>query len=280
LQQYTLMHADSSDFQPDVRRILDNYRSLADSGDASAQFNLALMYDLGQGTPADQALATHWYAKAAAQNQRAAQYNLGVMGWRTREQGAVALDQARVHWDAAATAGLAEAQFAAGVLAALDGGEGSALAVGYFEQAAEQGHVQAMANLANGLRLAALASDPADPAALGRAAQTYERAAQTYERAALQGDPLAMYMLARAHWHAEGLSKDPVLAVEWYTRAADAGDAGAQFCLGHMYANGQGVAQDYALAARWYLAAAGLPPSPSPPLAQTQEVGLDADVQG
>jgi TPR repeat protein len=287
LQQYTLMHADSRDFQPDFRRILDNYRSLADSGDASAQFNLALMYDLGQGTPADQALATHWYAKAAAQNQLAAQYNLGVMGWRTREQDVAALDQARAHWDAAAAAGLAEAQFAAGVLAALDDGEGSALALGYFEQAAEQGHVQAMANLANGLRLAALASDPADPAALGRAAQTYERAgqtyeraAQTYERAALQGDPLAMYMLARAHWHAEGLPHDPVLTVDWYTRAADAGDAGAQFCLGHMYANGQGVAQDYALAARWYLAAAGLPPSPSSPLAQTQEVGLDADVQG
>ena len=50
--------------------------------------------------------------------------------------------------------------------------------------------------------------------------------------------------------------------------------------LGQMYANGQGVAQDYALAARWYLAAAGLPPSPSSPLAQAQEVGLDADIQG
>ena len=274
LQQYTLMHADSRDFQPDFRRILDNYRSLADSGDASAQFNLALMYDLGQGTPVDRALAAHWYAKAAAQNQLAAQHNLGVMAWRTRAQDAAALDQARAHWEAAAAAGLAEAQFAAGVLAALDGGDGCALALGYFEQAAAQGHVQAMANLANGLRLAAQGSDPlADPVALSRAAQTYERAAS-------QGDPLAMYMLARAHWHAEGLPHDPVLTVQWYTRAADAGDAGAQFCLGHMYANGQGVAQDYAVAARWYLAAAGLPPSPSPPLAQAQEVGLDADVQG
>ena len=267
------MHADSRDFQPDFRRILDNYRGLADSGDASAQFNLALMYDLGQGTPVDQALATHWYAKAATQKQLAAQHNLGVMAWRTREQDAAALDQARAHWEAAASAGLAEAQFAAGVLAAQDGGDGCALALGYFEQAAEQGHVQAMANLANGLRLVAQGPDSAaDPVALSRAAQTYERAAS-------QGDPLAMYMLARAHWHAEGLPHDPVLTVQWYSRAADAGDAGAQFCLGHMYANGQGVAQDYAVAARWYLAAAGLPPSPSPQPAPPQEVGLDADIQ-
>jgi hypothetical protein len=129
-----------------------------------------------------------------------------------------------------------------------------------------------MVNLANGLRLAALAPDAADLAALSRAAQFYERAA-------LQGDPLAMYMLARAHWHAEGLPQNPALTVDWYTRAADAGDAGAQFCLGHMYANGQGVAQDYAVAARWYLAAAGLPPSPSSLPPQAQEVALNADIQ-
>jgi TPR repeat protein len=121
--------------------------------------------------------------------------------------------------------------------------------------------------------LTALSDAAPDPVGLAQALQAYEQAAE-------QGDPLAMYMLARAHWHAEGLPKDPALAVQWYTRAADAGDAGAQFCLGHMYANGQGVPQDYAVAARWYLAAAGLPPSPSPPLAQAQEVGLDADVQG
>jgi TPR repeat protein len=128
-----------------------------------------------------------------------------------------------------------------------------------------------MVNLANGLRLATPVPDATGSAALSRAAQIYERAA-------LQGDPLAMYMLARAHWHAEGLPQNPALTVDWYTRAADAGDAGAQFCLGHMYANGEGVAQDYAVAARWYLAAAGLPPSPSLPPSQPQEIGLDADV--
>jgi len=265
LQQYTLMHADSRDFQPDFRRILDNYRSLADCGEAPAQFNLALMYDMGQGTPVDLALAMHWYAKAAAQNQVAAQHNLGVLHWLKREQDAGALAQARVQWVAAASAGLAEAQFALGLVAVLEGGEGSEQALDYFEQAAQQGHVQSMVNLGNCLRLAGLALDGPDAAALSRAAHNYERAA-------LQDDPLAMYMLARAYWHAEGLAPDPARAVQWYARAAETGDAAAQFCLGHMYANGQGVPQDYALAARWYLAAAGLP--------APQEVSPSADVQG
>jgi TPR repeat protein len=113
------------------------------------------------------------------------------------------------------------------------------------------------------------------------------QALQAYEQAAEQGDPLAMYMLARAYWCAEGCSHDAEQALQAYTRAAELGDAGAQFCLGYMYANGQGVAQDYALAARWYLAAAGAPADPvSAPVAhplttpQTQEPGLTADVQG
>jgi TPR repeat protein len=130
------------------------------------------------------------------------------------------------------------------------------------------------------LRLAALSDAAPDPAGLAQALQAYQQAAD-------QGDPLAIYMLARARWCAEGCAHDAEQALRDYTRAADLGDAGAQFCLGYMYANGQGVAQDYALAARWYLAAAGAPPDPvataaAPPLAtpQTQEVGLAADVQG
>jgi len=276
LQQYTLMHAGSSDFQPDFRRILDNYRSLADTGDAAAQFNLALMYDLGQGTPVDKALAAHWYAKAAAQHQAAAQYNWGVMRWRGRAQDPDAVEQARIQWEAAADTGMASAQFALGLLGPQNAESGRLQSLEYFDLAAQQGHLQALFNLANGLRLAGLDAQTPDAAALTRSAQAYERAAQ-------QGDVLAMYMLARAHWYGEGLPHSADQALYWYTRAADDGDAGAQFCLGYMYANGQGVPKDYAQAARWYLAAAGVPasppPAPSPP-PQPQEVGLTADVQG
>ena len=52
---------------------------LANQGDASAQFNLGLMYDKGQGVPQNHAEAVKWYRLAADQGDASAQYNLGVM---------------------------------------------------------------------------------------------------------------------------------------------------------------------------------------------------------
>jgi TPR repeat protein len=54
-------------------------RSLADQGHATAQYNLGLMYDNGQGVPQDYAAATSWYRKAAAQGNADAQNSLGIM---------------------------------------------------------------------------------------------------------------------------------------------------------------------------------------------------------
>ncbi len=44
------------------------WRAPAAAGDADAQFNLGQAYKLGRGVPADQAQATDWFRKAAAQN--------------------------------------------------------------------------------------------------------------------------------------------------------------------------------------------------------------------
>ena len=51
----------------------------AEQGDAAAQFNLGLMYDLGRGVQQDYAEAEKWYYKAAEQGYAFAQHNLGVM---------------------------------------------------------------------------------------------------------------------------------------------------------------------------------------------------------
>ena len=52
--------------------------SRAQKGDAVAQFNLGVKYDLGQSVPQNHAEAVKWYRLAADQGHASAQYNLGV----------------------------------------------------------------------------------------------------------------------------------------------------------------------------------------------------------
>lgn len=52
---------------------------LAEQGDASAQYNLGVLYERGQGVPQDHKAAVKWYRLAAEQGVHDAQYNLGVM---------------------------------------------------------------------------------------------------------------------------------------------------------------------------------------------------------
>jgi len=52
---------------------------LANQGDASAQYNLGVMYYKGDGIPQDRSKATEWFEKAANQGHTKAQYNLEAM---------------------------------------------------------------------------------------------------------------------------------------------------------------------------------------------------------
>ena len=55
------------------------FRKAAEQGDASAQFNLGVMYANGEGVPEDDQEAVRWYRKAAGQGSAEAQYCLGRM---------------------------------------------------------------------------------------------------------------------------------------------------------------------------------------------------------
>src|SRR5207249_10269542 len=55
------------------------FRPLADRGLVSAQFNLGVMYDNGQGVPQNDAEALRWYRLAAEQGHATAQNNVGFM---------------------------------------------------------------------------------------------------------------------------------------------------------------------------------------------------------
>ena len=55
------------------------FRRAAGQGNASAQFNLGVAYDNGNGVQEDDAEAAAWYRRAAKQGHDAAQSNLGVL---------------------------------------------------------------------------------------------------------------------------------------------------------------------------------------------------------
>ena len=61
----------------DYRTAFEEWRALAEAGDAEAQTALASLYASGQGTPANPARAVQWYRRAAEQGDAVAQQNLG-----------------------------------------------------------------------------------------------------------------------------------------------------------------------------------------------------------
>jgi TPR repeat protein len=63
----------------DYARAFQMFSSLAQKGDAEAQFYLADMFFGGDGVPKNSAEAVKWYLKAANQGHLNAQYNLGVI---------------------------------------------------------------------------------------------------------------------------------------------------------------------------------------------------------
>lgn len=62
-----------------AQQILEQSRPTAESGDASAQYNMGVLYDRGYGVERDYAKALQWYEKAAAQHYARAEHNLGIM---------------------------------------------------------------------------------------------------------------------------------------------------------------------------------------------------------
>ena len=63
----------------DFATAMREWRPLAEAGDASAQYNLGVMYREGKGVPKDDAEAVKWFRLAAAQGSANAQYFLGLM---------------------------------------------------------------------------------------------------------------------------------------------------------------------------------------------------------
>ena len=94
----------SADFQKgldaaqkgDFATALKEWKPLAEHGDASAQYNLGVMYEKGQGVPQNDKTAVKWYRLAAEQGDADAQNNLGVM--YDKGKGVPQNDKTAVKW--------------------------------------------------------------------------------------------------------------------------------------------------------------------------------------
>ena len=257
------------------------WQPLARNGDIITQYNLASMYDNGQGVPRDKAEAARWYRAAAEQGDVDAQFNLGSM-YDYGEGVAQDYGEAVRWYRAAAEQGLADAQFSLGVM--YDYGEGVALddveAVKWYRAAADQNDADAQFNLAlmydygEGVTLDdseaiawyRRAGDQGHANAQFNLAVMYDdgegvpeddsQAAQWYQRAADQNHAKAQFRLALMYDYGEGVTLDDSRAVELYRQAAEQEVVESQFNLAVMYDTGEGAAEDKSAAAKWYLRAA------------------------
>ena len=94
---------------------VDETRKKAEKGDADAQYNLGVMYQIGEGVPKDSAEAVKWYRLAADQGLARAQTNLG---WMYKIGDGVPKDspEAMKWYRLAADQGNAKAQYDLGVM--------------------------------------------------------------------------------------------------------------------------------------------------------------------
>jgi len=133
---------------PAFSSVRQEYEKAAAKGDASAMFNLGVLYENGFGVAQNYAKAREWYEKAADEGNASAMFNLGLLyhnGYGVAQNYA----KAREWFGKAADEGNASAMFNLGV--SYDSGLGVAQdyakAREWYEKAAARGHARARAHL-------------------------------------------------------------------------------------------------------------------------------------
>jgi TPR repeat protein len=229
----------------DYATALSLWRSLADQGDANAQYTLGYMYDNGEGVPENDVEAVRWYRLAAGQGLPSAQTEMGFM--YANGEGVPENDVEAVLWyRLAADQGDAQAQHNLGFMYANGEGarENDVEAVRLYRLAADQGLATAQYNL--GLMYAKGEGVPKNDA----------EAVRWFRLAGDQGLARAQHNLGFMYDNGEGVQQNDVEAVRWYRLAAVQGDANAQYNLGLMYTRGMGVEPSYVEALKWFRMAA------------------------
>ena len=218
----------------------ERYSQSAEQGNAEAQYELGLLYDLGYGVTQDYKEAMKWYRKAAEQGCASAQCKIGqmyILGNGIPKD----ITEADKWLRQSAEQGNADAQSWLGLL--YTSGEYTKPdykeALKWYSKAAEQGDKTAQLGLG-------LMFDRGDGVT-----QDYKEAVKWYSKAAEQGDKTAQFNLGLMFDRGDGVTQDYKEAVKWYSKAAEQGCVDAQYNLAVKYYKGEGVIQDSVLALMW-----------------------------
>ena len=245
-------------------------KSLAEQGNADAQFALGMMYGEGKGVKQDIAIAVEWINKAARQGHSDAKNNLkqftGIDKIKSIEDYRKAAEQGNagaqhgfgncylhgfgvpqdnnkaVEWlTKSANNGYAEAQHDLGLYYWIRTNKSKARTINLFLKAAKQGHARSHYILAECYR------------EIGgffnriKSKQWYRKAIVVFQKGTLE-DPELQRMLSDCY----SIEKDYDNAFKWCQKSADQGDDIAQYKLAMNYEYGFGVTKDKAKAVEWY----------------------------
>jgi TPR repeat protein len=132
----------------DYKKSVEWFTLAAEQGHTGAQYYLGQMYRKGQGVTQDNKQAFKWYNLAAQQGDATAQFNLGIM-YRKGEGVIQDLKKAVKWYTLAAEQGVATAQFNLGVMYSKGQGvlKDYKQSFKWYSLAAEQGHTGAQKNL-------------------------------------------------------------------------------------------------------------------------------------
>lgn len=239
-------------------------QSAAGSGNASAQYKLAMAYARGDGVPQDADQAFAWCKKAAEQGNADAEAELGMM-YRIGAGVDEDRHQAVLWYLAASRQGNANAMFDLG--AAYYNGDGvpidDSLSYAWFVLAKERGNLEASSavaraeseltkvQLVGGYKQIARLCDDGEYIPVNKA-----EAASWWLRAAQKGDREAEITVADRFLSGQGVSTDYSQALYWCNQAANhgsaEGDPSGDYCVGYIYQHGLGVPPDPTAARRWY----------------------------
>lgn len=246
--------------------------TLAEQGDALAQFRIGWFYAEGIGTSHSFDQAVEWYHRAAEQGLPYAQYELAMLlrlGLGTpkdEKQATIWFREARKQFEKAAAEGDAEAKYFLGLMYADGTGvrQDHDKAGNWFRKAGEQGHLEAQKKLflmhafIPGFQLS-----PDELTKLEREIEEGERkAAKELRRLAALGSPIAQTQLGSNYLFGQGVPKDPGKGIALIQEAAEKNYSKALFLMSELYFGtfgdneALGVPKDKVQSLKWAILAA------------------------